>query len=328
MNTPSRRLAALIAAHHEQHGSTQTALARRIGVTPKTLIKWRSEGLHGRLPSRSVLESVAKAIEVPYRLVLDAALHDSGYFAAADEARPYAEVSADAVAALTEAGNLPRDRAHDIGRRNRIDWAAFACETIAAAAANLGGSETALSGRPGSWEAAHIQQILSSTLGDRDEFLWDHRTQPVVVTLPLATALDAVDPSFDEQYQAADYKIGRPLQEAFANASDGAENDYSIDELQRREEAVRAQLEARKAEDLAEYGARLSEAVLGRLREIVPSAVPVSVQVDASPDPYMAAADIPSDVADAIDPIERAIAEAIAATAPPSCRAAEPFEEA
>lgn len=71
----SRRLSALIDVYQADHGMTQKAMARRIGVTPQTLIQWRrGDGLRGRLPARSVLEAVATAIEAPWAAFVTSAV--------------------------------------------------------------------------------------------------------------------------------------------------------------------------------------------------------------------------------------------------------------
>jgi hypothetical protein len=64
-----------------------------------------------------------------------------------------------------------------------IDWAAFVTEALAGAAANAGGIDTILAGRPGSWEASVVGDALCAKVG-RDEWdLWRHRTEPVTVVL-------------------------------------------------------------------------------------------------------------------------------------------------
>jgi hypothetical protein len=59
-----------------------------------------------------------------------------------------------------------------------------------AAAANVGGTEAILAGRPGSWEAERVRQVLQSTVGGNDEYLWSHRTEPITITINVASILD------------------------------------------------------------------------------------------------------------------------------------------
>jgi hypothetical protein len=127
--------------------------------------------------------------------------------------RPYAEVLADAVKVLTEAARLTdqplrRDASGDWeadpdAAPLPIDWAAFVTHALAGAAANIGGTGAVLAGRPGSWEAAKVRDVLESTVGADDESLLEHRTEPVVVDLLVDNILlDLDDPTFD-QYDAA-----------------------------------------------------------------------------------------------------------------------------
>jgi hypothetical protein len=103
------------------------------------------------------------------------------------------EVLADAIRILTEAGRLRRSvfvrdeesRAwvRDPVRTEPVDFAEFLTRAVAAAAANLGGVEALLAGRPGSWEAEHVRTMLHSTVGFDDAQLLGHRTEPVVLTV-------------------------------------------------------------------------------------------------------------------------------------------------
>jgi hypothetical protein len=64
-----------------------------------------------------------------------------------------------------------------------IDWAEFVTRALASAAANAGGTSKILSGRPGSWEAARMREVLESTVGADDERLLEYRTEPVIAAL-------------------------------------------------------------------------------------------------------------------------------------------------
>ena len=96
------------------------------------------------------------------------------------------------VQALTEAARLTNQptrqgvsgdwEADPNGTPLPIDWAAFVTEALAGAAANIGGTTEILAGRPGSWDAANVREVLESTVGVDDESLWEHRTEPVTVS--------------------------------------------------------------------------------------------------------------------------------------------------
>ena len=94
---------------------------------------------------------------------------------------PEPDPIADAIAALTAAAR--RERTIGAGTPNEhtepVDFGEIACHVITAVAANVGGVEVLLSGRPGSWEADYVRQIVQSTAGDDDTELMRYRTEPV-----------------------------------------------------------------------------------------------------------------------------------------------------
>ena len=162
----------------------------------------------------------------PHRTVLDAALHDVGYLtpAVGPEPRAYADVLADAVAVLTEATRLSTQRVRrtsDGGWEpdpdappDRIDWAAFVTEALAGAAANAGGIDTVLAGRPGSWEAARIRDTLISTVGDDEADLMRHRSEPVdIVLTPEQILYDLSDLEHMGGYDDAEHELLRREEE-------------------------------------------------------------------------------------------------------------------
>ena len=51
------------------------------------------------------------------------------------------------------------------------------------AAANAGGIDTILAGRPGSWEVSVVGDALRAAVGHDERDLWRHRTEPVTVVL-------------------------------------------------------------------------------------------------------------------------------------------------
>ena len=160
----------------------------RAGISRENLRLWRTNGR--ALPGQDNLRSVARAIGQPYRQVLSAALLDAGYLIETEttSARPYDDVLYDAVYALTEATRLTNQpmRQTCSGRWEPdpdpraalpIVWA-FVTRALAGAAANVGSTAKILSGRPGSWEAARVCEVVESTVGADDERLLQHRTTP------------------------------------------------------------------------------------------------------------------------------------------------------
>lgn len=69
----------------------------------------------------------------------------------------------------------------DLARSGGVDFAEYACRVLAAVAANVGGLDVLPATRPGSWEAAHVQAIVTSTAGAQLEDLLPHRTESVRV---------------------------------------------------------------------------------------------------------------------------------------------------
>lgn len=67
----------LIQAHQDRYGVTRAEVARRIGTKPQTVQNWINRPT--TLPAAEHLRGVAEVIGLPYLLVLDAALMDSGY---------------------------------------------------------------------------------------------------------------------------------------------------------------------------------------------------------------------------------------------------------
>ena len=55
------------------------------------------------------------------------------------------------------------------------DFAGWLAATLARTAALVGGTEQLLAGRPGSWEAGLVRQLLAGTVGEDDEHLAQYR---------------------------------------------------------------------------------------------------------------------------------------------------------
>ena len=220
---PSTRLVELIDWFKGSHPEISDAeIARRTGMTPANLSQWRSNGLRG-WPARARLDALALTIGRPYREILDAALSDTGYADGANSvapARTYREVLDDAVRALTEAARLtnqpvrqtpsgawePDPNAEPLA----IDWAAFVTDALAGAAAHVGGINTILAGRPGSWEASVIGDALRAAVGPDEWDLWRHRTEPVTVVLnPERILFDTDASNYFDEVDAAEREIQR-----------------------------------------------------------------------------------------------------------------------
>lgn len=76
------------------------------------------------------------------------------------------------------------------------DGAETVSHLLATVAANLGGVDQITAGRPGSWEADHVQQFLSSTVGPDGEYLLQFRTRPIEVVECVELAMVDLDIDF------------------------------------------------------------------------------------------------------------------------------------
>ena len=80
------------------------------------------------------------------------------------------------------------------GQPQKSDWAQFVTHALAGAAANIGGVDAILDARPGSWEAEHVRALLTSVAGRGEARLWEHRTEPLQITVYVEEILvDVVD---------------------------------------------------------------------------------------------------------------------------------------
>lgn len=115
------------------------------------------------------------------------------------------------VTTLTAAARL------DHPERGTIDFADFLTSALRATAANLGDPHALTAGRPGSWESAHLNELLDSALGlDPSMFeLAEYRTEPITVPLNVAALVEVED-----------HKPGTP--QSFDDAVDDAEDDDDV----------------------------------------------------------------------------------------------------
>jgi hypothetical protein len=196
---------------------------------------------------------------------------------------------ADAVRVLTEAARLTRpvlerdDAASqaagrpvwvESGRREPADWAEFVTLALAGAAANIGSIEGVLAGRPGSWEADGVRQLLISTVGEDEEYLLEHRTEPVVIDLYIDEILTECD--VWRAYDAADAVL---IDREMALPHDAPEAEF---------DAVAEATERLEQQERAQYGAALKANVEAAAARRQGLRVPVVVNVDLETFRYVA----------------------------------------
>ena len=196
---------------------------------------------------------------------------------------------ADAIAALTAAAR--RERTIGAGTPNEhtepVDFGEIACHVITAVAANVGGVEALLAGRPGSWEADYVRQIVQSTAGDDDTELMRYRTEPVRIEVDVEDVFyefgltDLYDRDVDElgnRWKAAD----DALFEVYATA----EERTRVEKMERaRVEKIRAAMPDGVDPDVVAWVVR-SESLEEEMRAIAKAIIQRAAAAD---DPLVAA---------------------------------------
>lgn len=141
----------------------------------------------------------------------------------------------------------------ETGRREPADFAEFVAQALVAAAANVGGVEAVLAGRPGSWEADAVRQLLVGTVGSDAKYLLEHRTEPVVVRVFVEEILNdlGVWDRYDDALRvlsdrAVDLDLDAPEQDELAAAGERLEQDRQRTWAEYGE-ALRAHIEATAA---------------------------------------------------------------------------------
>jgi len=202
-----------------------------------------------------------------------------------DLARPYEQVLSDAVRVMTEAARLPWSRAGGGGGSVEVhtDWAEFVTLALAGAAANAGGIEDVLAGRPGSWEADQVRQLLICTVGHDEQQLLEHRTEPVVVEVFVDEIM--VDLGMWKAYDNAQQELTRRYADlARATMADQAHGPRALavaQEQQLDETAdLEERLEAQRLRDWTEYGQALKTGIEAAARRRPGLRVPVIVKLD------------------------------------------------
>lgn len=139
---------------------------------------------------------------------------------------------------------------------------------LATVAANLGGLHTLTQARPGSWEAHHIDETLTSTVGADGEYLLEYRTHPIEVVecVELALSDAGVDHLYDDSI-------------ALIDAAEGDAGDDDADRVERAEQLIEQLRQSDHAAYQAEYERHVHAAAdeLVRTRHLA-SSVPVNVR--------------------------------------------------
>ena len=141
---------------------------------------------------------------------------------------------------LTEAVRVLTEAA-----RTSSDFAEFLTHAAAGAAANIGSIDALLAERPGSWEAHYVRDMLTATVGDDEQYLIEHRTEPLVVRVHVDDILN--DLSLWARYDEAHEQITRredairARHDVHGDAGEYSADDHdALDELDRLREALDA----------------------------------------------------------------------------------------
>jgi hypothetical protein len=152
------------------------------------------------------------------------------------------------------------------------DFAGFLAQVLAATAANVGGPDKLLAGRPGSWEAGYLESLLQGTMGDEQDGWLSFRTEPLVVPLNVA-----------ELNEKGDRHLGlRGLNEAIV-AVDRKYESVESDEAPNVWSDEVVQVTTRYRDGYRRYAERFASAVRDAAAQIPGTHVEVVITVDADP---------------------------------------------
>jgi hypothetical protein len=193
--------------------------------------------------------------------------------------RGYDAVLAHTVRVLTEAARRRITRGHGSEQQDQADFADFLADALAGTAANLGGIEQLLAGRSGSWEANYVRQLLVGTVGEDEAYLFEHRTEPLVIRVHADDILNEL--GFWPLYDDADTELNRREAAILTRHDDGGPiEDYDADDTAALDEIdrLRDTLDSQREQDCAGYARAFTGQVHTAAAELFPG-LPVPVDV-------------------------------------------------
>ncbi|WP_088312876.1 hypothetical protein [Kineosporia sp. R_H_3] len=208
----------------------------------------------------------------------------------------WTQTHAQAVAVLTTACRLRYARTHSDGTTassEPIDFADFLASVLAGVTANVGSTDRLVAGRPGSWEAGLVAQLVTGTVGEDEAWLYENRTEPVVVPLNVP-ALSWDLPGFPDAEDAITATLERlrlsPDPQTAARIGEQL-TDEQWREYDEVRDAAEAAALARYAQLYRAYADAFTDAVHAAAAQIAGLSVPVSVTCAHDPrDPHEQAA--------------------------------------
>jgi len=180
------------------------------------------------------------------------------------------QLLAEAVRVLTEAA------------RTTGDFAEFLTHATAGAAANIGSIDALLAARPGSWEAHYVRDMLTATVGDDEQYLIEHRTEPLMVRVHVDDILNELGlwALYDEAHEQITRREDaiHARHDVYGDAEEySADDQDALDELDRLHEA----LDTQRHDDCAAYGDAFRDNIHRAAAELLPTLqVPVEVIVE------------------------------------------------
>ena len=185
---------------------------------------------------------------------------------------------------LTEAARrtTTRGRGTSSEQQDQADFAEFLTPALAGTAANLGGIEPLLAGRSGSWEADYVATLLVATVGYDEQYLDEHRTEPLVIRVHVDDILNELGfwTLYDEAHDELTRRdaTGTPATtRASASRPSGAQDLAEHDLICELHEA----LDRQREQDCAAYGAGVRRAARAAAAELFPGLrMPVEVIVE------------------------------------------------
>ena len=155
------------------------------------------------------------------------------------------------------------------------DFADFLAHVLAATAANVGGPDQLVAGRPGSWESSYVDGLVRGTMGDRpDDWTW-FRTQPIVIPLNVAELIE------DELHHPGLMGLGEAL-ENFDRRLDSLYDDCDIDAWDYGIDTITARYTA----EYRLYAERFTRAAQRLAEEIPGLTAEVYIEADTNPNSY------------------------------------------
>lgn len=165
---------------------------------------------------------------------------------------------------------LTRVARHTLAEGHCTDFAEVITRSMAAAAANVGGPDIFLSGRPGSWESSSVACLLGGAMGQDSSHWASLRTEPLVIPLNVAERVEdsALHPGLVGLTDARD-RLDDRSSDAVDDDPRAGDYDFELADLERRYSLT-----------FATYAARFRCAVSAVVEELGLDAVDTAVDAD------------------------------------------------